>query len=150
MKLTLREGTLCCIIILLIITIIIICTGVKGNDEVKEPIQPSSLTFETVAHIDPASYPDYELVWSDTKTDRAVYIKKDYVPKPVCKIGDTVSFNGLVCNVISVDEQGIEISLPDNVTVAYGMSGSVVTLKGIPVAVISRATSLITAYAVYL
>lgn len=124
-------------------------SSIEDTPVVEEKVEPSSIVFETVAHIPENKFPDYTRVWFDEETDRALYIINDYVPKQVVDIGDTVVFNDLNCQVINTDEQGFEVQLPDETLAAYGMSGSIVYYGSVPIAMISRATSVNTVYAVY-
>lgn len=124
-------------------------SSIEDTNVAEEKVEPSSIVFETVAHIPENQFPDYTRVWFDEETDRALYIINDYVPKQVVDIGDTVVFNDLNCQVINTDEQGFEVQLPDDALAAYGMSGSTVYYGSVPIAMISRATSVNTVYAVY-
>lgn len=125
------------------------CNSEVITDEEVTEFTPSSIVFETVAHIPETKFPNYTRVWYDTETDRAVYVINDYVPTPIVSIGDTVVFSNIECEVISTDEQGFEVQLPDNTLAAYGMSGSQVLYNNTPIALVSRATSVTTVYAVY-
>lgn len=124
-------------------------SSIKDTPTIEEKVEPSSIVFETVAHIPESSFPDYTRVWYDEETDRAVYIINNYVPKQVVDVGSTIVFNDITCEVITVDEQGFEMQLPEDTLAAYGMSGSVVYFMSTPIAMVSRATSINTVYAVY-
>lgn len=124
-------------------------SSIKDTPIIEEKVEPSSIVLETVAHIPESNFPDYTRVWYDEETDRAVYIINNYVPKQVVNIGSIVTFNDITCEVVSIDEQGFEVQLPDGTLAAYGMSGSVVYFMSTPVAMVSRATSINTVYAVY-
>lgn len=147
--------TMCIVfLVMLIAALIVYIISILDSSEGEEATpsstaEPSSIVFETVAHIPEGSFPDYTLVWSDIETDRAVYIKNDYTPTVIVAEGDIVTFNDIICTVSSTDEQGFELMLPADTLAAYGMSGSVVTFNGVPIAMVSKATSVNSVYAVY-
>ena len=116
----------------------------------EEPISYSSVVFETVAHIPSYKFPEYTLVWSDEELDRAVYIKKDYIPTPIVEAGDIVQLNEQQCVVMEVYEQGFELQLPEDSVAVYGLSGTYIYYNGVPIAMVSKATDVKTIYAVYM
>lgn len=138
------------ITLILLTVLIIICSVCTFIPEPKqEMVEPSSIMMETVAHVPEEYYEGYTRVWADEETDRAVYIKDDYVPTPTLKVGDTVMFNGIECTVSSTDTQGVVLDLPETQLAQYGMSGAIVTYKDVPVALVSKAVSTASVYAIY-
>lgn len=113
-------------------------------------VQTSSIMFETVAHLPEENFPDCTLVWSDTETDRAVYVYNNYKPLTSLQVGDIVTFNSMDCEVVDIDEQGISIQLPNGQLAAHGMSGSQVTYNGTPVALVSKALDINIIYCILL
>lgn len=133
-----------------LIAVCVVCVTVFPRESSADNVMRySSIVFETVAHIPETEFPEYTQVWSDTNTDRAVYIKNNYEPAQIVIEGDRVSFNNIEAEVISTDLQGFEISLGENQLAEYGMSGSIVEFNGTPIALVSRATSVSTIYCVY-
>lgn len=116
----------------------------------EDTISYNSIVFETVAHIPAYKFPEYTLVWSDEELDRAVYIKNDYVPTSVVEVGDTVYLNEKECSVIETDEQGFTFKLPEGSIAVYGLSGTYIYFKNTPIAMVSKATSVDSIYAVYM
>ena len=107
-----------------------------------------SLVLETAAHIPEEQFLNYTLVWRDEETDRAVYIKNNYVPHTEVPIGAECFLGDIPVTVISIDAQGVELSL-GNEFAKHGMSGAPITYDGIPFAFVSKATSLNSVYAVF-
>ena len=107
-----------------------------------------SLVLETAAHIPQDQFPDYQLVWSDEETDRAVYIRINYEPQTTIVVGDECLLGAIPVTVTDTDSQGVYLSLGDTFA-EHGMSGTPVTYNGIPFAFVSRATSVNSVYAVF-
>ena len=113
-----------------------------------EDVKVDSVTYITAAHLKESDFPNYTRVWYDTKTDRAVYVKNDYKPSTSVEVGATVSFGESAGTVVSCDEQGFTIKLSTGFA-KYGMSGSYVYYKDVPIAFVSMAMDVDKVYAVF-
>lgn len=107
----------------------------------------SDLVMITAAHIKNKSFDGYTCVWKDEDTDRAIYVKDNYVPSELVSVGDIVIFEDEPCNVTEVTEQGFVINIGKHPQ--HGMSGTDVYYKGEVIAFVSQAVSTREIYCVY-
>lgn len=136
-----------------LLTFVVLLTACRPvtQEEYTEPavdFKADSIVLETAAHIPQEQLEGYDLVWSDAETDRAVYIKRDYTPTVNIQVGCECLLNDMTVTVTDIDEQGVYLSLGDNLAM-HGISGSPITYQGVPFAFVSRATSVSDIYAVF-
>lgn len=113
-----------------------------------EDVSADSICFVTAAHLPTSYFPNATCVWSDTNTDRAVYVKNDYTPTTEVIIGSRVTFGEYKGTITSYDDQGIVIKLEGSLA-KHGMSGTPVYYNDTPVAFISKALDVDIVYAVF-
>ena len=112
------------------------------------PAQPSTVYFETAAHIPETDFPDATRVWFDTDTDRALYVRNDYIPSTTVEIGWQVHFGEHTGTIVAKDTQGFSMQLDSGVA-AYGMSGSYVYKDDTALGFVSKAVTLNSVYVVF-
>lgn len=149
-----RRANICLLILMLLIYVEAVmglaamCINRNVHAAKSEDVSVDSICFVTAAHLPTSNFPNATCVWSDTNTDRAVYVKNDYTPTTEVTVGSRVTFGEYKGTIASYDDQGIVIKLEGSLA-KHGMSGTPVYYNDTPVAFISKALDVDIVYAVF-